>query len=241
MKKFTFICAYLSIFLFNTGVLKAQVGSVIAPNQFTIGVETAWQKDYATGIGITTHFSLSIIDALVKDRNKNGFKIRDVNGGHISLGGLMHPKNPTLFGNSTTVKGPVWYSVGLDYFGLQALYKFSDGIYLSIKGQLLWNLNNASYFEKSSGFASKVITAGTQVGPVGLELGKGWSYGKNGTNYFTSAISIKNGNKQVFDHILGLRYTRHERLSASSYMVNGVYERPVQKNYYISAFYGFCF
>ena len=90
---FKFLLLY--IFLVSYLGSNAQVGSIIAPTHVTYGFGSAWQPKYASGFGFISHAHISLFDFL-KDRDKTGFKVRDVWGGYFSLGALTHPDVPTI-------------------------------------------------------------------------------------------------------------------------------------------------
>jgi hypothetical protein len=241
MKKKFFI---FSLFLGTPFFSKAQMGSIIAPTQVSYGISAAWQPEYASGFGLTSRANISLIDFLAKDREKPGFRIRDVWGGHISLGARMHPNVPRISTGPIMVKGPIWYDTGFD-LGLQTLFGFSKEVWLSFKGQIVFSFNNAAYHEHPfpTAYSSKILTGGFQAGPIGIEIGKGWAANKHGPNFFTIAGSFELNEKPGKSRLIGIRYTQHGFREATSTTVNpsnGTLEPYFQKNYFFSLFYAFC-
>lgn len=235
--KFLFLPSCL-LFLFSSSISSAQQGSIISATQSTIGIGSAWQSSYASGFGIASQAQLSFFDFFAKDNQRTGFRVRDVWGGHVSLGVLLQPDTPMISVGPAAKRAPVWYDVGFDAFGLQFMYGFSDQVWLSFKGQMTFSFNSAAYYEAPfpTSYSSFILVAGAQAGPFGLELGKGWEARNKAPNYFTLGASIKLREKNATVNFLGVRFTQHNFREPSRY-IDGEYQNYQQKNYFFSVFY----
>ncbi|CAN5265805.1 hypothetical protein BH09BAC5_BH09BAC5_12840 [soil metagenome] len=233
MKIFKINLFFIPCFLlFNTEKINAQLASVISSTQVTYGLGTMFQPKYTTAIGFSSHAQISLFDFFAKDNHRLGFRIRDVNGGYFSLGAAFHPDSATVNGYPAETHGPVWLDAGFDYFGLQMLYGFSDDFWLSIKGQFLGNTGNANYFELFPyAFNTTMAAVGTQIGPYGFEIGRGWKSHPLRPNYFTTAISLRTNNgatKKSF----GIRYIQH-----GEYLIDKQYQQYMFKSHSVNIFY----
>jgi hypothetical protein len=238
------IVVALSFLLVSHFASIAQMGSIIAPTQVTYGLTAAWQPKYASGYGFASRADISLFDFLAKDSEKPGLRIRDNIGGYFALGGLTHPKVPTISSGTVTANGKVWYDVGFNV-GIQVLYGFSKEVWLSGKIQVLAGFNNSAYYEFPFpyGFNTYVFTAGAQVGPIGFEIAKGSEGKKHGPNLFSLGASYELNEKNGRSNMIGFRYTSHrvvETTIVSFDPATGIAEHAVQKNYFLSVFYAFC-
>lgn len=233
--------AMLCVVLASTCQLIAQKGAIFSPSGVTYGLGIGTQPNYATGFGITSTASVSILDFMRKEVDvETGFKVRDVFGGHCSLGYLMQPDSPMVGGGlAANNKGPIWYDVGFDWAGLQFLYGFREELWLSVKGQIGFGWSNAGYYETwSTGFGSSNLVAGVQAGPVSVEIGQGWEFLQhNGPNYFTVAGCYRYAEKASAYSMFGFRYAVHKQYEPSR-MIDGVLvAEPIQKTFFVSVFY----
>lgn len=218
----------------------AQKGAIFSPSMVSYGLGGASQPKYATGFGITSTAQISLLDIIAKGVDvKPGFKVRDLFGGHCSLGYLAHPDSPMVAGVNMPVKGRVWYDVGFDWIGLQLLYGFNEELWLSVKGQMDFGWSNAGYYETfSQAFGTSKVVAGVQVGPFSMEIGQGWeAFQHQGPNYFTMAGCYRYAEKGSAYSIFGFRYTVHKQYEPSRIIDGELVDKPVQKVFFVSLFY----
>lgn len=233
----------LCIALFSMRSLSAQTGAVFSPFIVSYGLGVSQQKDFASGVGLTSSAHLSFLEIFKKGMEvETGFKVRDILGAHCNLGVRSYPDSQMVNGGVTSSTSKIWYDVGFDYIGLQLMYGFKEELWLSVKGQLYAGWNNTSYYEIFPyAFSTSTVTVGAQVGPFSAEVGRGWeAFQHNGPNYFTVASAYRFREKNTTYDMFGFRLVNHTEYIGSVMISPTEYVEGKSKSFTFILFYAHC-